>query len=73
MQNLCGSVFVVIGAGGKIGHLIEIVREWVHVMWICFAGGVMCVQGRDHCQVKQVHLFGYGRLVHLCAFAYALE
>jgi hypothetical protein len=36
----------------KIGHFIDIVREWVHVMWIRYAGGLMGVQGRVHCHVK---------------------
>jgi hypothetical protein len=28
MQNLCGSMFVVLGAGGKIGHFIDMSENW---------------------------------------------
>jgi hypothetical protein len=46
MHNLCSSAFVVVGAGSKIGHFIDIVGKWIHVMWILFASRVMGVQGR---------------------------
>jgi hypothetical protein len=49
MQNLCGSMFVVLGAGGKIGHFIDIVGNGYMSR---FASGIMSVQGRDHCHVK---------------------
>ncbi len=54
MCNLVDSSrFVVVGAGGKIGHhSINVVGEWIHCMWIRFACGVMGVQGRVHCDVK---------------------
>ncbi len=73
MQNLYGGMFVVVGAGSKIGHFIDIVRKWVHVMQICCADRVMGVQERAHCHVKQVHRLGDGRLVRLCPFADELE
>jgi hypothetical protein len=52
MQNLCGGAFGVVGADGKIGHFIDIVREWVYVMRIRFADKVMNVQGSVHCHLK---------------------
>ncbi len=46
MHFFCSNAFIVIGAGNIIRHFIHISREWVHVLWIHFSSGVMCVQKR---------------------------
>ena len=54
----CSCAIVVVVACGEIGYFNDVIGERIIVGRVCFMGGVVCVEARDHCNIEQVHLLG---------------
>ncbi len=67
------STIVGVGASTVVGHTRDFRGKWIVCIRVCLAAGIVSIEGGIDGNIQEIHLFGYGGLVHLCTFAQVLK
>ncbi len=62
-----------VGASTVVGNIHDFRGKWVVRIGVCLAAKLVAIEDGINGNVQEIHLFGYGGLVHLGTFAQVLK